>query len=895
MKATNHSTRKCEQVRGEEFVAEQNLYCAWEAVARNHGGPGLDRVSVEDYARRVQSELTGIREDVLAGTYKPGTLMTCPAGKPSGGTRELTIAPVRDRVLSRAIAQVLAQHIDAALAPQSYAYRRGKGALRAVSAVQHACQSADYVLRADIEEFFDRMAHAILAERLKERGIARDACELIMNLVAAPRFDGVACQKPDQGVPQGSPLSPVLSNLFLDPVDQALARDYPRFLRYADDLVIFCGSAGDASGAVRRLQVLLDEIELQLSMNKTRVYAVEKGFLFLGFIFTRTGHAAGKEARARLREKLDEGPCADEGAKDYQKRRASIVRGWEQYFGKTPTEDEKSGTTDISQGQYIASREDACERRQPDHEAVDEPEEPADAPRSAGLETQGGEALRLRRELAADDQDTSSAAYRERLIELAEHYDREGLRGAAYACRKEAGCAQPDRTDKSVSEQRHSVRSVELWTALFGYGHGSISVAYADRLGRLGYRPAYDRLTVKLLEEHWQGRRTLAVPVYGAADNVRFGVVDIDITRRTLDGLSKHERESFRDRLLEDAVALLQRAHKAGVRGVIESSGYKGYHVWFFTHQPLEARLMKEFLSELVRIAGPAPDGSHRELFPASATRPPEGLQTHVKLPLGIHRLTGDRSHWVTPAGESWPDAGPDMLNVSLMNTARSFKQAIESWSRYKPSNVTHQRTEEECVAVCSLQERCAVMNGLMKKAKQERVLSHAERMVVRGILEPLGAEGSRAIHSVMQNCEDYDRKMTERFLGRPNPKPMACSTIREVLGDFCEQTGCACRFRKKKSDYAHPLRHLTASGEKPPILNAPAESATDSKKNKESQCSAKELEEILKRYHETRRELLDLSGQIQARVDAGEARLAHGVLKCREHDPDLSGWIIEV
>jgi group II intron reverse transcriptase/maturase len=895
----SHPATKLSEIGIEEVVSEQNLYCAWEAVARKNGGPGLDRISVEDCARRVQTELVGIRSDVLSGTYKPGPLMSCPTTKPQGGIRELTIVRVRDRILSRAIAQTLTQHYDADLAPQSYAYRHGKGALKAVAAVQQACRQASHVLRADIKDFFDTIEHDALRAVLKDRDVAAPVENLIMDLICAARFDGVSCQHPLAGVPQGSPLSPVLSNLYLDAFDQVLALDYPRFLRYADDLVVFCESADEASAAMRRLGDLLNQIGLTLSTDKTRVYSVDTGFLFLGFVFNRHGHAASREARDRLRQKLDEGPCVDENSQDYQKRREAIVRGWNQYFHH----DDPPGA--LAPAHPGPGHEDS--------EVMDEPipclDEETDVPDQP--EEREEDIVSLRRALAADEMDAESAAYREKLGRLAGHYERAGLKGAAAACRKEAGLPET-RTEKSeaaAAPVSHSTHGVECWRSLFGYGEGNVAVAYCDRLGRLGYRPAYAKLTAKLLQEHWQGRRSLAVPVYGPHDHVRFAVIDIDITRKTLDLLNRQERETLRGELLKDAVALLQRAKHAGVDGVIEASGYKGYHVWFFSHQPLEAKLLKQFLEELTRISGPPPAGSHRELFPASASRPPEGLQTRIKMPLGMHWTTRERSHWITPAGEVWKDAGPDMIHESIFNTARTFREAIHRWTRYTSAPAPSQETPAETAtapsrklrratrtvnsasAVETVRSGCPVLAALFRKAELDRFLTHGERMVARGILQPLGQEGVEAVHDLMRQCDNYDRKVTESFLQRQSAKPMACTTIREVLGDFCEQAGCACRFKTRKGDYAHPLRHLN---QRERTTTAKTTASPTPPQRLPDAPPSDDLMELLKAYHETRNRLKDLCEQIE-QVHQNHPHCSLGRLIRHDHDPDLPGWSLQL
>ncbi|HMO50095.1 MAG TPA: reverse transcriptase domain-containing protein [Kiritimatiellia bacterium] len=957
MAITSHASNSVHKDRAfalSDILSEQNIYRAWESVARNNGGPGLDHVTVEDYARRCREELTGLQRDVREGVYRPAPLMVFQREKAHGGQRELTIASIRDRILARAIAQVLNERLDAGFTLQSYAYRFRKGALKAVSAAQQACRKFSHVLRADIAEFFDRMDHDVLADLLKQAGVDAGLLGLIMKLVRAPRFDGVSNIPGTMGVPQGSPLSPVLANLYLDPVDKALATDHSHFIRYADDLVIFCPSADEASGAMRRLEDLLQQVQLTLSVSKTRVYRIEDGFLFLGFVFTPAGHSAGQEARERLREKLDEGPCADEDSEEYRRRRESIVRGWNNYFEHgEPVADNTSRTghrADVRRGNA-----EGIPAPLPEQMREDEPEPEVgrlDVSMNKKRDSFGDDvSLRdLRRSLVAEDVDFDGDAYRDQLKRLAGRYDTIGLHGAASACRKAIGEATPRPLAPSTPVS-HGCRTVDLWMDVFAGGEGSITMACLDRLGRMGYRPHANKLTPQLLEHHWQGRRTLAVPVYHKGDLVRFGVIDIDISRRVIENLSKSERTTRTGRLLRDAVAIAQRARQAGVRSVIESSGYKGFHVWFFLHQPVEAALMRRFLVELARISGPAPDDSHRELFPASDTRPPEGLQTHIRLPLGVHKLTGERTAWITPEGDAWEHAGPDILDFTLLNRARVLKDAIATWTKYQrgsstgaascqpqegdaSSSVHHERATADMPAepeskktvsaieaetMVLLRRRCPVLEALIHKARTEHQLAHGERMVLRGILEPLGPVGTDAIHAVMKNCDNYDRKKTNAFLGRPGVKPMACGTIKEVLGDFCEQVGCHCRFKNRKGDYAHPLRHLQAmtmpstkakpmttkssqAGSTPAAENSPQTpdlpgAARSTAQHASTQfpvaSGTPDILSLLAEYRETRKKMISLSREIQSALDQAGPETPLGRVERAPPDAEGAGWVI--
>lgn len=138
-----------------EVFTEANLRQAWVNVERKDSAAGIDRVSVSEFGREYEANLREIQEQVLSHSYVPSPLVSFQKSKSISGWRELTIATVRDRVVGRCAADALNRRFNYTMAPQSYAYRPDKSALRAVAATQHSCRQSEYVLRLDIDSFFD--------------------------------------------------------------------------------------------------------------------------------------------------------------------------------------------------------------------------------------------------------------------------------------------------------------------------------------------------------------------------------------------------------------------------------------------------------------------------------------------------------------------------------------------------------------------------------------------------------------------------------------------------------------------------------------------------------------------------------------------------------------------
>ena len=516
----------------------------------------------------------------------------------------------------------------------------------------------------------------------------------------------------------------------------------------------------------------------------------------------------------------------------------------------------------------------------------------------------------LRRLLTDDDAPISESERRACLAQLADVYERTGLRGAAARCRGRTGTQTAVGEAGRPEDIAHGARDVDDWLDLFGTPGAVVYRQYVDRLGRHGYKPASRGLTPVYLKNHWRGRHTLAVPVYDAQDHVRFAVVDLDISRKTLDRIDGAQLERRRAELLDDARNLLELAHREGVEGILEDSGYKGYHVWFFFHNRLKASLARRFIAALTRRAGPTPEGTHRELFPAGDKRPADGLHSLIKLPLGVHRLSGRRSRFLAPDGQPCSSA-VRLLRAATRNRAADLRSAIERWTRYTETHDGENPADGDEVAnsgggpgksgnngesqepVATVTAQCPVLRALARKAREENDLAHHERTVVRGILEPLGETGVQAIHEILRPCRNYDFRVTEKNLGRTDVKPMGCARIREILGDFCDEVGCSCRFKPRKNDYAHPLRHLRPIARTRKSGDATAPPSTAAATPEQTHDT---LEKIIQQYHASRKQLLTIQASMMAHMKGqSTVELKIGTLSCSGHDAKIRGWSIHL
>lgn len=282
----------------EEATRMNSLVAAWQKVWKNAGAAGPDAVTVEKFQAGVTGRLRDLQDELSRGAYTPGGLRRVEIPKPDGGVRPLDIPTVRDRVVQTALAQSLGRRLDTEFEDSSFAYRTGRSvqqAVRRVSALRN--EGLSYVVDADIKRYFERIPHDALMTRLSQSMTAGAASELIGLWLETWFSDG-------RGLAQGSPISPLLANLFLDRLDEAMMEKGARIVRFADDFVILCRSEKGAEEALARTQRLLAGQGLELNMEKTRITSFDEGFRFLGQVFVRSFVLADPENDIHEAERL---------------------------------------------------------------------------------------------------------------------------------------------------------------------------------------------------------------------------------------------------------------------------------------------------------------------------------------------------------------------------------------------------------------------------------------------------------------------------------------------------------------------------------------------------------------------------------------------------------------
>lgn len=323
----------------ERITSKGNIIMAYKQVRRNHGAGGVDKMEIEELTPYLKEHMDELRHSILDGSYRPNPVRRVEIPKENGKTRGLGIPTVVDRVIQQAIAQKLSPIYETEFVETSYGFRPKHSAHQAIQkCLEYANAGFRWTVDMDLEKFFDTVNQDKLTEILSRKITDGRVISLIRKYLKAGVMVGKELQRTDTGVPQGGNLSPLLANIMLNELDHELERRGHKFVRYADDMVIFCRSK---RAAQRTLEHILPYIEgklfLRVNREKTGIADIGKiKFLGYGFYYSKAGVKATVHAKskAKLEKKIREITFRNDGrGYEWKKRRLKqVVTGWVNYF-----------------------------------------------------------------------------------------------------------------------------------------------------------------------------------------------------------------------------------------------------------------------------------------------------------------------------------------------------------------------------------------------------------------------------------------------------------------------------------------------------------------------------------------------------------------------------------
>jgi len=316
----------------------RSLRSVYQQVKRNRGSAGVDHVTIAQFTDRLEQNLESLSASLQDGSYRPQAIRRVWIPKPGGREkRPLGIPTVRDRVVQGALRNVLEPIFERDFAAHSYGFRPSRSAKDALRRVWELLQAGYvHVVDADLRSYYDTIPRQGLMARIGEKVSDGRVLDLVAAFLEQEVMDGLEQWTPETGTPQGAVLSPLLSNIYLDPLDHRMAELGYEMVRYADDFVILCRSPREAERALREVQEWMAVARLQLHPEKTRIVDATQpgGFDFLGYHFERGYRWPSPKSLEKHKATVRQQTRRTNGSslQEIVARINAVRRGWFEYF-----------------------------------------------------------------------------------------------------------------------------------------------------------------------------------------------------------------------------------------------------------------------------------------------------------------------------------------------------------------------------------------------------------------------------------------------------------------------------------------------------------------------------------------------------------------------------------
>lgn len=325
----------------EGILDRDNLNRAYKRVRSNKGAPGIDGMTIEEALPWLQEHREELLDSLRDGTYKPNPVRRKEIPKPDGGVRKLGIPTVIDRVIQQATAQKLQPIFESRFCDGSFGYRPGRSGQKAMKrAAMYAGQGYTYVVQIDLCKYFDTLNHELLMSLMRKRIKDGRVTELVKKYLKSGVIENGMIQETEEGSPQGGPLSPLLANIYLNEFDWEMERRGVRFVRYADDIVLFAKSQRAAKRLLESSRRYLEgKLKLKVNTEKSQAVSVyARKFKFLGLALGKNGRGIFIRAHAtalrKCKQTLKQLTRRNRGrnVRQVMEEVKSYIRGWLGYF-----------------------------------------------------------------------------------------------------------------------------------------------------------------------------------------------------------------------------------------------------------------------------------------------------------------------------------------------------------------------------------------------------------------------------------------------------------------------------------------------------------------------------------------------------------------------------------
>lgn len=866
-----------------KIIDLQKLQQAWTKVRKNKPAAGVDGITCEQFNENSKEELKQVSEELRNHTYEtlPVRIITLYKGEKA---RQIALYSMRDKAVQQSVAQELEKIYDPLFSGSVYAYRNGRSALEVVEKLSGEMKSGryKYLIKLDIQSFFDRIQWTTLKEKLMKKISEEDVIDLIGQDVRARSLEETGEMTEKRiGIHQGSGISPVLSNIYLMEFDSWMSSLDVCYVRYSDDMLILGKSKEQLTGLLVQIKNRLWDEKLEFNEKKQILADIETGVDFLGYHLSAQGKTIPAKAEQSLEERLELMwlTTGETNIETKIKKAAEIIGGWEQYF----REERKQ----FSIFEYITLVGLAGDNEERIKKLIDLRHSVNNIYRdimeylSSFWKDHGMPVLELleyeqfyqiwevrEKELEDEDRNLILSLYRRYLINPNESLILELMQ--AYTDLREYGKAsfwmeEKDKLSKKITSFQRTIipPSVEENQDSIKWGKDTVSKFFKLLVGRediyaietldSDHRRKNEfqalPLTEKILSRHLSGEYTIATYVQRSNSTVKFMIIDVDISKKIIMQYG-NEGDEFREYLAKAARAaqiIIKIMNNFGMKAYIEYSGYRGYHVWVFFTEWIPVRYVnmlediienhydqdtdqEEAFSQSISI----------EFFPNKTRIKPGKFGQAIKLPYGLHYKTGKTSYFIDDAGEKVTDINP-FLDTIAKYPLSTIKRVLASNTTYKeekapkPVDGDIEAFKDSPATVLEILKKCNLMRYLCQKSVKTAYLTHFERLSILYVFGHLGKDGHEFIHKVMSFTLNYQYNITEKFIRRCPEKPISCVKLRDQYKKVTAEIGCSCTFKRTKNCYPSPVMHaITGSNDLQADITLPtSRTITQEKKQK--------------------------------------------------------------
>ncbi|MDO4340870.1 MAG: CRISPR-associated primase-polymerase type A1 [Eubacteriales bacterium] len=859
---------------------------------------------------------------------------------------------MRDKVIQNSIAKELSNIYGNFFSESCYAYRNGRSALQAAQTIHEKIleKKKGYVLRTDISSFFDRISHSVLQKKLRERIYEKDVLDLIFEILRAPSIDknGVLEEK-KVGIYQGSTIAPVLSNIYMMKFDEKVRREVQFYVRYSDDIIILFQTKNEAEEYYKKLNLYLEELNLELNMKKTKIVSLEEGFDFLGYRFNSKGMAVPDKAEKQLSERLEEVwlNTAYRTVWARLEKGAEIVGGWEQYYyGK------RVPGSILEYAVWIYQMKKRSEMDLPKAKELRESfENPykdvagflADVWKENSLFYRALWEYEQYYNLSDRDKEVRIDESSPFLPELINIYERFMIEESSelrteliqiYSDLKmyrkaealtEMGQRKPVMSNKPkyvrIEENAEIFLNQQELSEYMELFVGREDLYAIDGLGSDKKRMSEEVLQPLLpdvVKNHIAGKETVSTYIQRNNGTAKYLVLDLDISKGVLlQNRSQDVIQEYMSQCLHIADGILKEMRHMGLNGYLEQSGCRGYHIWVFFTEWLPVRYVNQLSDIVEQKAGKLwkETGIQVEYFP-NKTRIRNGKKGQtLKLPWGFHPKTGKRSVFLDSDYQPYQEQ-KDILKEIVRHFPNDVKRIIAAnmdsekcegqiESREVDKNLEEFQITSE--AVRTVMESCNLLRYLCQKARTVHYLNHFERLTILYVFGHLGDEGKEFIHKVMSFTLNYSYQVTQKFILKCPEKPVSCLKLREQYKQISAEIGCTCSFKRTKNCYPSPVLHALKKVEENGQITMPVSKTMPANTQKELKdeinvaLKAQEIAEKMMGLRKQRRGLDKALNKCEQELmaifdDCGtdSMEIKMGLLVRRKNN-DRTEWMIEL